>query len=302
MAEMACMEFEAMLGDYVGRELDVESRKSVAEHSLKCLGCRKLLDDVKNKLNESESEGGVGALPELDHDLETIPRRHGSLNCSDFQELVTEFLDGFVPAPIYHKFVAHSDQCDDCSGVLTGVVYAVAACHSVHMYEELETPSGLCRNLLEIPCLDNPEKDCAAGRDLFPTLAGAAAGSRFGRLIKAARAVTRHMPPALPGYATASGLIAASIAMMMFGSPSEFGWLGVYHRAQARAVVADRTAVEAYSQEEEGPSRLDQVESDISQAWKTVDATRVRGLVGGPSSAMKQRTPGGGLTTSIAGK
>jgi hypothetical protein len=306
MAEMDCSEFEDLLGDYIGRELDTKTRKRVAEHSLQCLGCRKLLDDVKARLHEVEDHGGSGTLPELDAGLETIPKRHGVLSCGDFEELVTEFLDGFVPAPVYHKFVAHSDQCDECSTVLTGVVYAVAACHSVHMNEELEVPSNLSRSLAELPCRESRPSLSPCDKASLPAPARAASRPRFRKLGRLAKSLAAKMPTSLPGYATASGLIAASLAMLFFGSPQDLGWFGIYRRAQSRPAAAERTASvdeleRADSQMDEPPSRLNQVESDFGKAWKSMDRRRVGGLTGGASEEMK-RAIVGGLTTSLVAR
>jgi hypothetical protein len=304
MAEMACSEFELLLGDYIGRELDIKTRKRVAEHSLQCLSCRKLLDDVKARLYEVEDYSGRGTLPELDAGLETIPKRHGSLNCIDFEELVTEFLDGFVPAPVYHRFVAHSDQCAECSKVLTGVVYAVAACHSVHMNEELEVPAGLSRNLAELPCREKKAMQRPCDEEPLPTLARAASRPRLLRLGRLARSLSAKMPSSLPGYATASGLIAASLAMLFFGSPQDLGWFGIYRRAQLKPVVSEPAATEAEAarlKPDEPQSRIDQVESDFGQAWKSIDARRVGGLSGEASGVMR-RAMGGGVTTSLVAR
>jgi|ERR1700733_221975 hypothetical protein len=301
MAEMVCIEFEALLGDYIGRELDAEVRTRFAEHSLRCLSCRKLLDDVKSRLSESDHDR-VSMLPEMDADLETIPRRHGSLNCSGFRELITEFLDGFVPASIYHKFVGHSDECSECSGVLTGVVYAVAACHSVHMYEELEVPAELNRNLMELPCSQKWGAGSTFDCDPLPSVTRAAGRPLYWRLTKAARALGRLLPRALPGFVTASSLIAGSAAMLIFGSPGELGWLGIYHRAQSKPAVADSQNPGSADSTSQGEmeDRIGQVESDIGKAWRTVGTRRVGALADEPSAGMRAGT--GAATTSLIGK
>lgn len=295
MAEMVCNEFEALLGDYIGRELEGKEKRQFAEHSLKCLGCRKLLDDVKSRLSDSDQER-MNASPDMDADLESIPRWHGSMNCLWFNELVTEFLDGFVPADLYHKFVGHSDECSECSEILTGVVYAVAACHSVHMYEELEVPCSLNHNLMELP---RSEAVRMGGlHDPLPSLTRAAGRARFSRLNRTARKLGSWMPRALPGLVTASSLIAASVAMLIFGSPGELGWVAIYRRAQARP--AANLAKDSDRHKDQDPEdRIGQVESDFGQAWRTVGAKRIGALADDPSGGMRRA---GSVTTSLIGK
>jgi predicted anti-sigma-YlaC factor YlaD len=143
-----CARFQAAMGDYLAGLLGGPQRASLAEHALSCKACRSLLDDVKSKLDGADPK--LEASCELEAALEKIPEALVELNCEDFQGLISDFLDGFVPAPTYHRFVAHSACCKNCSDLLTDVVYAVAACHLVHVYEELDVPKSLIRRLIEI--------------------------------------------------------------------------------------------------------------------------------------------------------
>src|SRR5579862_6820641 len=140
MNEMNCDEFDNLLGDYLDRQLSRGDATRFAEHSLCCRACRSLLDDVKGRLNEDHFEGNAASAYELDGVLEMIPREFAPMQCDTFEELITEFLDGFVPAETYHRFGAHPAECEACSELLTDVVMAVAACHSVHSSEEVDLP------------------------------------------------------------------------------------------------------------------------------------------------------------------
>jgi hypothetical protein len=296
MADMNCMEFESLVGDYVGRDLQPEVKSRFAEHSLRCQDCRKLLDDIRGKLSDPETAENTGGLHHLDAGLESIPELHGSLDCWGFQELVTEFLDGFVPAPVYHRFVSHSDECADCSRILTGVVYAVAFCHSVHMNEELEVPSDLNRHLLDIAFDGKSMRAGAAGLGGGTSIFG---GSRpdkwYGKLHRAARSMVRALPPNLPRLATASSLVAASLAMLFFGSVKEMAWLGIYRRAQVRVAGV-------YNQTADVQFTFEQMKSDIGQAWKTVGTGRVGALADGDPSALTQSAEADDQSGSSFGK
>src|SRR5262245_19339212 len=134
MKEISCKRFDSLLVDYVDGGLEQDIRKGMASHSLRCRSCRGLLDDVKMKLREVVRECVIITNPRLDAVLELIPESESGLSCSSFEALISDFLDGFVHASVYHRFARHSDVCSRCSQVLTDVVYAVAACHSVHIY------------------------------------------------------------------------------------------------------------------------------------------------------------------------
>ena len=144
---MNCVKFEEMLSDYVDGMLAHAAQGPFAEHALSCRACRALLDDVKSAVGECKEAIEVEMPFELDLALGMIPETCAPLDCSSFEELITEFLDGFVPASTYHRFEEHEAECKTCSKLLTGVVYAVAACHSVHTYEEYEIPEGADRKV-----------------------------------------------------------------------------------------------------------------------------------------------------------
>src|SRR5262245_37142747 len=150
MQEISCERFDSLLAEYVDGGLEQDVRKAMAGHSLKCRACRALVDDVKVKLREVVRECEINTNPRLEAVLELIPESESGLSCTSFEALVSDFLDGFVHASVYHRFARHSDVCSNCSRVLTDVVYAVAACHSVHTYEEHEVSQALAARLTAI--------------------------------------------------------------------------------------------------------------------------------------------------------
>ncbi|HEY6329313.1 MAG TPA: hypothetical protein VI756_08245, partial [Blastocatellia bacterium] len=156
---------------------------------------------------------------------------------------------------------------------------------------------SLSRNLAEVPCRESKAAQSPCDQTPLPTLARLAAHSRFRKLGRLASSLVAKMPSSLPGYATASGLIAASLAMVFFGSPQDLGWFGVYRRVQSRPAVTETVVTGDDAQRDESQSRLDQVESDIGQAWKSIDA----GGQGGTSEAMK-RAIVSGVTTSLVAR
>src|SRR5205085_12678629 len=145
---MQCSRFEELLSNYLDGQLAKGEGAEFREHALQCRSCRSLMDEVKAALGECRQEDPVDVPVMLESSLLTIAELHRPFDCAAFEELVTEFLDGFVPAATYHRFEEHAAGCAACSDLLTEVVFAVAACHSVHTYEEVEMPAPLADRLV----------------------------------------------------------------------------------------------------------------------------------------------------------
>ncbi|HKV41681.1 MAG TPA: anti-sigma factor [Blastocatellia bacterium] len=294
MSDMDCIEFDEYLGDYLDGELQAGVRREFAAHALQCLECRALLDDVKRKLGGADPEELVDGRAGLESALEMIPENQSPLDCSRFEDLITEFLDGFVPASTYHRFAEHSDQCSDCSRVLTHVVYAVAACHSVHTYEEVDVPETLTESLLGIQAGECDE--AVAGVEQGRTRWDRFQGSRFCETWPGMKMVRRlalvrfrREPDALPRFATAAGLVAASLAMLIFGSARELALSNInqiYREAQTKAGMIYSQGVDIYSQKDEVGARFQRVGADFTQVWKAI---------GGPPNGATAARPDGGL-------
>jgi anti-sigma factor RsiW len=252
---MNCSKFEEMLSDYVDGMLAPTAQSLAAEHALSCLMCRALLDDVKSAMGECKQAFEVETPFELDLTLEMIPGECATLECFGFEELITEFLDGFVPASTYHRFEEHEAQCAACSKLLTGVVYAVAACHSVHTYEEYEVPESVTANLLAIM----PERRA----------------SLAARLAEQARALTcRLMPRATGGarwsFATASALAFATFAILLFGFSDDRTLAGIYRQAHVKAAEIYSQGTDIYAQKDEVVAGIQKVGSDLGEIWDTI--------------------------------
>jgi hypothetical protein len=263
MQEISCNGFSSLLAEYVDGGLKQDIRKEMAGHSLQCRSCRALLDDVKLKLKESGRDVEVITNPRLEAVLEAIPECESDLNCSSFEDLISDFLDGFVHASVYHRFAHHSDLCVKCSRVLTDVVYAVAACHSVHIYEEHDVPQSLEARLSAIGC----GTERKAGRASSPAVTGLRPKRSPSPFDSLKAGLYRLLPTtSVERVATVSGLLLASVAMAMFGPAKDAGVLGVLRRAQSRA-----TSI--YSQREIVEARFERVGEDLGRVWKALGGT-----------------------------
>jgi anti-sigma factor RsiW len=145
---MNCERFEELITPYLDGDLSGGGASAFREHQLSCPDCRTLLADIAEALE------AVGEMPEVEPPLGlmsralVIPALNPAMDCDRFAELVTEFLDGFLEASVYHAFEDHAKACDGCSDVLSGVALAVSACHSVHFSEQLEVPDSLVASIL----------------------------------------------------------------------------------------------------------------------------------------------------------
>jgi predicted anti-sigma-YlaC factor YlaD len=239
MAAVSCNQFEAMLSDYLGQALEPRDSRRFAEHALLCRNCRALLDDVKARLKDSHQVGQAYASRELEDLLVKIPSQYNSLTCSGFEELITDFLDGFLPAPAYHRFAAHSANCNVCSSLLTDVVLAIAAAHSVHIYEEVEVPEALASRLQNIAIGDQKRRKLA----------------RFKSLLRYA------FPRAWPRVAAAAAI---GFATLLSG---RFGFGEVLRTAGLKAVSLYSNTLEF------GANRMETAAASFNSVWQSIGGT-----------------------------
>jgi len=145
---MLCNEFEDQLTDYLDGALEAQANKNFAEHAMRCPVCHDLLGEVKNTLLAcSASEAPLpGAGLEARILLSTIPE--SAITCSDFEEHLTDYLDGFLLAPLYHRWERHAAMCTACSELPGDVVRAIGACYT-YKQDELTVPAGLEARILQ---------------------------------------------------------------------------------------------------------------------------------------------------------
>ena len=143
-----CTAFEESLSDYLERSLDASLHKAVAAHALACPLCHSLLNDVKEavaachqlaepRVPVSRLEAGILAR--------TVP--DATINCSEFEEHLTDYLDGFLPASVFHRWERHAVLCEECTDLPGMVVRSLAAIVNYKL-DELPVPAGLYQRIL----------------------------------------------------------------------------------------------------------------------------------------------------------
>lgn len=145
---MLCTEFEDRLTDYLDGALDADTHRGFAEHALRCPICHETLTEVKNTLQACK----MATVPPPARDLEaailleTTPEV--AMACEDFEEFLTDYLDGFLPAPLYHRWERHAAVCNRCTELPGEVVRSIGACYT-YIAEQLPAPVGLNERILQ---------------------------------------------------------------------------------------------------------------------------------------------------------
>lgn len=146
--KMLCEDFENQLSDYLETALDAETHRAFSEHALRCPVCHQTLSEVKNTMQACR----VAEVPPPTRELEalilqsTMPET--AMNCSEFEESLTDYLDGFLPAPFYHRWERHAALCDRCTELPGEVVRSIGACYT-YITEEKPVPFGLNQRILQ---------------------------------------------------------------------------------------------------------------------------------------------------------
>ena len=279
---MECQAFEELITEHLDGELVGSKAAAFRSHQMSCPPCRSLLDEV------SKAVGACVELQEAEPSLEllsralVIPALHPPIDCDRFAALVTEFLDGFVEASVYHAFEDHAQCCNDCSDTLAGVALAVSACHSVHFSEDIEVPESLVARILSE----------TSGNGI---LAKAAARSGLaGRIIGAFRLFAG--PALAPRVATAAVILATFSILVMRGglAPEE-----IYENAaKVTSRVYSRSADFA-AKTDEVLSEVEQFRSDVNEIFEEPSTTAPASEDSGGNSSDNRSTTGPSGTVDV---
>ena len=145
---MLCVDFENLLTDYIEGVVGSETNRLMAEHAMKCPVCHETLSAVRSALEACRT----GTVPSPSRELEarilqrTMPET--AMKCEEFEECLTDYLDGFLPAHLYHRWDRHAALCDRCTELPGEVVRAIGACYT-YISEEKPLPVGLNERILQ---------------------------------------------------------------------------------------------------------------------------------------------------------
>lgn len=145
---MLCNEFEERLSNYLDGALPVEEHRAFSEHALRCPLCHELLADVKQTivacLSSEAPPAGVGLEARIL--MTTAPQT--AITCEEFEDHLTDYLDGVLMAPLYHRWERHAALCSACSELPGQVVRSIGAVYT-YAQDELPVPAGLEARILQ---------------------------------------------------------------------------------------------------------------------------------------------------------
>jgi anti-sigma factor RsiW len=146
--QMLCAEFEDRLTDYLEGALDAGTHRAFAEHAMRCPVCHELLSEVKSTVQACRMAEVPPPPAELEAHIlmQTMPE--AAMTCDEFEEHLTDYLDGFLPASLYHRWERHAAMCDRCTELPGQVVRAIGACYT-YISEEKPVPAGLHERILQ---------------------------------------------------------------------------------------------------------------------------------------------------------
>ncbi len=212
---IGCSEFEDRISDYIERALDPDEQKAAAEHVLRCPLCHSLLNEVKDTVlacRELPSPNIQFTQLEARVLNETMP--DSGLSCEEFEGHLSDYLDGFLSASIFHSWERHAVICQQCTNIPGEVVRSIAACYS-YKTEELELPANLNENILN-----------ATIGSVDPTTIASGFGDRASEWIR-----SLNFPSLVPQFAPVSMLLLV-VALVLSQTASTYGWIGgVYEKS-----------------------------------------------------------------------
>ncbi|MGE3466511.1 MAG: anti-sigma factor [Pyrinomonadaceae bacterium] len=156
---ISCSQFEELLTDYLDKTLESSIHKGVAAHAMSCPLCHSLLNDVKGSLEVCRTIVAPSLpLTRLEARVLSMTIPEMAMECDDFECSLTDYLDGFLPAQVFHRWERHAALCTNCEDLPGMVVRSIAACYTYKL-DELEVPAGLNQRILNLTSvLGRPEE------------------------------------------------------------------------------------------------------------------------------------------------
>jgi hypothetical protein len=107
------------------------------------------LNEVKDALSVChEISAPKHSMTHLEARILTMTMPETAMSCQQFEEHLTDYLDGFLPATLFHRWERHAVLCDQCTDLPGAVVRSIAACYTYKM-DELAVPAGLHDRILQ---------------------------------------------------------------------------------------------------------------------------------------------------------
>ena len=158
---MLCAEFEDRLTDYLEGALPADEGRACAEHALRCPVCHDLLSEVKHTVRACRTTTAPPPSAGLEARILRQTAPETAMTCEEFEKYLTDYLDGFLPATLYHRWERHAALCARCTELPGEVVRSIGACYS-YINEERPVPEGLHERILQATLGTADAKDVRA--------------------------------------------------------------------------------------------------------------------------------------------
>lgn len=145
---LLCNQFEDLLTDYLDGALEKATSRSVAAHALRCPMCHALLNEVKLTIQSCREAVPPAPSEQMEAKILQITQPEAVMSCAEFEELLTEYLDGFLPAALFHRWERHAYLCEHCTNLPGEVVRSIAVCYTAKA-DELPVPANLHAKILQ---------------------------------------------------------------------------------------------------------------------------------------------------------
>jgi anti-sigma factor RsiW len=145
---MLCHQFEDLLTDYLDGTLDRDTHRRVAAHALRCPVCHELLNEVKAAVHACHTAPVPLPSTQMEARILQMTMPETAIHCEEFEALLTDYLDGFLPAAVFHRWERHAVLCSSCTNLPGEVVRSIGACYT-YKAEELPVPAGLHERILQ---------------------------------------------------------------------------------------------------------------------------------------------------------
>lgn len=143
-----CTRFEELLSDYLEKSLDDRLHLAAAEHAIACPLCHSLMNDVRDSLAACQSSPAPAtSMTRIEARIISMTTPETAMSCEEFENALTDYLDGFLPAAIFHRWERHLALCADCEDTPAMVVRSIASCYTYKL-DELAVPAGLHERIL----------------------------------------------------------------------------------------------------------------------------------------------------------
>jgi len=237
-----CSQFEELLTDYLDKALDVATQSAVAEHAIGCPLCHGLLNDVKESLRVCQTISAPKmSMTRLEARVLSMTMPETAMSCEDFEGYLTDYLDGFLPAAVFHRWERHAVLCRTCEDLPGMVVRSIAACYTYKM-DELAVPAGLHERILNMTIGTERAAEVKA--------------SWGSRLVEAIRGLSFPVP--VPQLASVAMML--MVAFMIFSQTvsADGSFTGVYQKSVELAESTYQQSAEAFKGGDQPQSAIKQ--------------------------------------------